>query len=123
MASCKKRWGPGNEVIAGLQCSLHGCNGFPRACATAKGRVKTETPGPSRGLDAPAKVTEATQDYLESQDVIGHWIEDRCRSIRTPPSRALTYSGTGPTGRRPTTSSSSSRPTSSRHWRRGVASK
>ena len=30
------------------------------------------------GLDPPARISEATQDYLESQDVIGHWIEDCC---------------------------------------------
>jgi putative DNA primase/helicase len=30
------------------------------------------------GLAPPAAVTEATKSYLESEDAIGNWIEDRC---------------------------------------------
>src|SRR6266852_8328892 len=30
------------------------------------------------GLNPPAVVRDATDDYLESEDAIGRWLEDRC---------------------------------------------
>jgi putative DNA primase/helicase len=30
------------------------------------------------GLGAPASVSAATDDYFESQDFFGRWVEDRC---------------------------------------------
>jgi putative DNA primase/helicase len=32
----------------------------------------------SEGLQAPKAVSDATKDYLASEDVLARWIEDRC---------------------------------------------
>ena len=43
-----------------LQWAIDGCNAWQR-----------------EGLNAPARVTEATQDYFDSEDALARWLEDR----------------------------------------------
>lgn len=40
------------------------------------------------GLKAPASVVSATEEYFESEDALGRWLEERC--VRTPNAKSLT---------------------------------
>lgn len=40
------------------------------------------------GLDPPACVQDATQEYFESEDALGRWLDERC--VRTANAKSLT---------------------------------